>query len=317
MPNFTAPDLVTDLSITQYRSQLNENFRLIEAALVQIQNAIPSISGASVGQSNLTWIERALLPEGMIGVDSFFPSFSTDQDTLIVEHRQDGGYSSCVIGGLYHQTQEIFERAFGDIIVSDGTWPVVLAVKSNGYPSLEMQVVVEDTDNDYDLPLYRMDVTRAGSVWAVRNLRRVADLILDQGLGTRVLDADVPLAFGFKGQLGTGTGQRACGVIAPWDMEISGGYARLETAPTQTDGIEIEFRRGEPGTDAENVFTGAAAWTNGQSGDVVHLSANSPMTKVSAGEFIYAHVTVGEAVAVASDLFVTILARRIWHPIYR
>jgi hypothetical protein len=313
MPNFTAPTLIADV---QTAGEIRQDLNAIQTALIQIQNALPSVSGASVGQSNLTWVERALVPDGMIGVDSFFPSFSTDMDSLVVEHRQEGDFSSCVISGLYHQTQETFEKAFSDIITGDGTFPVVFAAKSMGYPSLAMKVLVEDTDNDYDLLLYRMDVTRSGSTWLVQNLRREATVLLDRGAFAATFDADFPLAFGLQGAIGTGAGQREAGVIAPWDCEVVGAYLRLGTAPTETDGLEIEIRRGE-GTDAESVCSGAALWSAGDGGTVMELSANTPQTQVSAGEWLHAHVTVGEAVSVAADLYVTVLVRRIWHPIYR
>lgn len=317
MPIYTAPEGVGDpLPEGNVRSALNEKFDLIGDALVDIQNAIPSVTGAAGGSANLTAVERFLLPDGIIGVDSFFPTFGTDQESLIVNHRQNGGISSCVINGLYHQTTTASETDWSTVIASDGTYPVVLAVKSTGYPSLSIKVLVEDTDNDYDLLLYRMDVTRAGTAFHVTNLRRYAEVILDQGSFAATFDADVPLTFLLPGGIGAGVGVRQYGVIAPWDLEVAGAFMRLGTAPTETDGVEIEIRRGE-GTDAESVLASAGTWGNGESGDVVEVAANTPRTIVEAGEWLYVYVTVAEVAPISADLAVTLLVRRVWHGVYR
>ena len=316
MPTFNAPTLIVDLSTTQYRSQLNQNFERIQAALIDIQNALGGVTGAAVPASNLTAIDRFLIPDGMLGSDSFFPTFSTDQDSLIVNHLQDGGFSSCVMNGLFHQTDEEFEKDFADIITSDGTYPVILGVRSAGYPNLTMRVLIEDTDNDVDLVLYRMDVTRTGSAWLVQNLRRAATVLLDRGSFSDVYDADLPLPFGLQGLVGIGQGPREAGVVAPWDLEVSGAWFRLGTAPSQTDGLEVEVRRGE-GTDSESVLSGAASWSAAQAGDSVEVLAATPRVQVSAGEFLRVWVTVAEAIAIASDLYCTLLVRRLRHPIYR
>lgn len=317
MPLFTAPDGVSDpLPTGNVRPALDEKFTLIGDALVDIQNALPSVSGAGGGSANLTAMERFLLPDGIIGVDSFFPTFGTDQESVIVNHRQDGGISSCVINGLYHQTTTASETEFSSIITSDGTYTVVLAVKSTGYPSLSIKVLVEDTDNDYDLLLYRMDVTRSGSAFHVTNLRRYAEVILDQGSFAATFDADVPLAFSLLGGMGSGVGSREAGVIAPWDLEVVGAFLRLGTAPTETDGFEVEIRRGT-GTDAENVLADPVNWGSGESGDVVEVSGNTPRSQVEAGEWLYVYVTVAEVAPISADLAVTLLVRRVWHGVYR
>lgn len=317
MPLFSAPEGVGDpLPTGNVRSALDEKFTLIGDALVDIQNAIPSVSGAGGGSANLTAVERFLLPDGILGVDSFFPTFGTDHESLIVNHRQDGGISSCVLGGLYHQTTTASETEFSSIIASDGTWPVVLAVKSTGYPSLSIKVLVEDTDNDYDLLIYRMDVVKSGSSWHVMNLRRYAEVILDQGSFAAAFDADVPISFTLAGGIGAGVGAREAGVIAPWNLEVVGAFLRLGTAPTETDGVEIEIRRGI-GTDAESVLASAATWGIGESGDVVEGAANTPRTIVEAGEWLYPYVTVAEVAPVSADLSVTLLVRRVWHGVYR
>lgn len=316
MSTFTAPTLITDLSPTQYRSQLNQNFEAIQSALIDLQNVVGGVSGSSVPASNLTAIDRMLLPSGMVGVDSFYPTFSTDHDEIVVENLQSGGISSCVLNGLFHQTDEEFSKSFSDIITGDGTFPVILGVKSAGYPNITLKVLVEDTDNDVDLVLYRMDVTRSGSTWLVQRLRREATVISDHGSFSDVFDADVPLAFGLQGAIGAGEGPREAGVVAPWDLEVSGAWFRLGAAPTETDGLEVEVRRGE-GTDAESVLVGAASWSASQAGDSVTVLASSPRAQVSAGEFLRVWVTVGEALPVAADLYVTLLVRRIYHQIYR
>jgi outer membrane lipoprotein SlyB len=313
MPNFTAPTLIGNVSTA---GEIRQDLNTIQTALINIQNAIPSVGGSGGGSANLTAIERILTPDGMIGVNSFVPTFSTDFDSIVVSNNQEGDVSSCMIFGLYHQTTESFEREFSDFIVSDGTYPCVLGVKSLGYPSLSVKCLIEDTDQDIDLVLYRFDVVRSGSVFVVRNLRRQATVLIDRGSFAAVFDQDIPLVFGMQGSIGAGAGWREAGVVAPWDLEVAGAYARLGTAPTQTDGIEIEIRRAE-GTDAESVLATSAVWSNGQSGDVVQLSPNSPMTQVSAGEFMRVFVTVGEAAPVAADLYVTLLCRRIYHGIYR
>jgi hypothetical protein len=316
--SFNPPNLDTDFSGTGVKSKLEGNFTSIEQALIDISNELPSIQGSQVGASNLTWVERALRPEGVVGHDSFVAFFGTDQDRLTILHLQEGDVSSCVIASNYHETSSSFSELFSTIIPIDGTYTVLFGVDSTGAPSMNMRIVVEDTDNDLDLPIWAFEVTRSGSNWTVTGLRRRCEVLMDRGAFTRAYAADWPFVFELKGTIGTGTGRRACGFIAPWDLEVRGAYLRLQTSPTQTDGVEIEIRANtDNDTTEENVLSGAAEFHFGQNGVVDQLSALSPPAQVRAGSWVYAHVTVAEGSAVASDLSVTVLTRRLSHVIYR
>lgn len=313
---FSPPDLDTDFSTTGVKSKLEGNFTAIEQALVDIANELPFVQGSQVGASNLTWVERSLRPEGVVGHESFVTFFGTDQDRLEILHLESGDVSSCVIANNYHETSTAFEQLFSTIITSDGTYTVIFGVNSAGAPSLAMQIAVEDTDNAINLPIWRFEVTRSGSNWTVTGLRRACEVLMDRGAFTRAYAADWPFIFELKGTIGTGVGPRACGFVAPWDLEVRGAYLRLGTAPTQTDGVEVEIRRGTD-TDQESVLASSAAWSFGQAGVIDQLSALSPPAQVRAGEWVHVHVTVAEASAVAADLSVTLLTRRLSHAIYR
>ena len=141
--SFTAPDLITGLSTSAFRTQLNSNFTAIENAFIQIQNELPAIIGNQSFAANLTWVERAIRSEGVIGSDAFAVSFNTDTDTFNISHNSPGGYSSCVISSRYHHTNTSYSKTLSDLCTGDGTYTLIFGIKTLGAPLLERKLLVE------------------------------------------------------------------------------------------------------------------------------------------------------------------------------
>lgn len=311
---FSAPDLITDLSTTAYRAQLNANFLKIENALIEIQNELPLVAPIAFA-ANLSWIEKAIRSGGVIGRDSFVVSFSTD-DELVITHDLPDGYSAAVINNRFHQTDAVFTKALSDVCTIDGDYTLIFGLKSLGAPTTEMRLVVEDTDQDIDLPVWRFNVTRASDVYLVSNLHRVCDIVMSRQGFEDLHDFPHPLSWSYAGALPTSEGEFSTGFVVPWDCEVEGAYMRLATGPHHTDGLTVDLYVGGPGTDAISVLSAPASWSATDDGVVVTCSPVSERVQVLAGGFIYPYLVLADDSGTAANLSITLLLKRVYHTLY-
>lgn len=328
---FEPPTLVTDLDTKKYRTQLNENFIAIQEAFEDLVALLPSslsdAQAASVTRlealmeglptsSNVTIVEKILKGDGVVGVDSFVPSFNAS--AFSIAHSSPSGFSAAVINGKYHQTEEAFSKNFADMSLSSGVTTCIFGVSSEGAPLLEMDFVKESLA-DFGLEVFEVDVYKSGSTYAVVEVRLVADVVIDQDAFDKALRQELPISFSWPGQLPSTEGRLGTGILVPWGCEVLGGYARLETAPEQTDGVEVEFRAGED-TDAENIFTAAASWGPADARVTRTMSALSNKKQLAAGALVYPYLTVAENALTdypprAADLSLTVIVRRLYQSI--
>lgn len=311
---FKAPTLEKDFTGTGVVTKLKGNFDAVERALIQIENTLPTI-GTTSG-TNLMWVEQAVRSHGIIGHLSFIPSFNAEQDFLTVEHGLPDGFSACVMGNKYHQTQEEFSQDLKDVVTADGSYRVALGVRSRGAPAMDMIVELYDTNSVSDLHLYTFDVTRVGNDLHVENLRLVAPIILDRDAFRKVHDFDHALTMAYKGALPAYAGPLPVGIIVPWDCSVEGAFLRLETGPAHTEGLTIELWSGS-GTDAFNVLGGNASWGSGQSRTIFEVAGKDEPQLLPAGSYVFPQIVYGEGTTdpQASDLTVTLVTRRIYHEI--
>lgn len=311
--SYVAPTLTTVLDSTGYRSEMDSNFSLIQQALIDIQNAIPSFGGR-VTAGMLTLVDTLGVPSGVVGTDSFVPGFSTDSDAVDVFHNAPGGISSCVIGSRYHEYSTAWSKNLSEVVLSDGTYEVALGARSLGSPAMELLLELEDTDKSQELTFFSMDVTRSGSSYSVANLRRVAPVLASRDSFTKVFEFHYPLTFHVAGALPTVAGDVPVGVVVPWDARVESAWFRLATAPDNTDGVTVELRDAAD-TDGSNVLASAATWSAGEDGRAVQVAGNGEPTIVAAGTFLRLWIAVPDGSGVAADLSCTVLLRRIYHDI--
>jgi hypothetical protein len=312
---FTAPTLVTSLSTSAYRTQLNANFLALQNALYQLQNELPAIIGNQSFVANLTWVERAIRADGVIGTDAFEIAFNTDGDTFEIQHNAPGGYSSCVISSRYHHTNTAYTKALSELCTGDGSYTLVFGLKTIGAPQIEQKLLVEDTDQDIDIVIWRFDCTRSGSTYTVSNLRRMCDMLMSKEAFLNTFDFYHPLTWTYTGTLPTTVGDFGTGIIVPWDCEVEGAYMHLATEPDQTDGITVDLYTGS-GTDTASILDAPASWGRGESGVVKTCSPLAENTQLTAGTFIQPYlVTVESGEGTAANLSITLLLRKIYHTI--
>ena len=315
---FTAPNISTNTSTL---TSINGNFNLINNAFKNIQNILPGITTQIYG-SNLTLVDYATMDDGIIGTDSFIPSFNSD-DELVITHGTSYGKSACVIQNRWHDTNSVWSKALNDVVVDDGTFTVNFGVRSRGAPAIEMLLEIAGTDNEQELTIYSFTVYRNSGSYTVSNLRLECPVIISKDSFAKAFQPDIPLTYTYQGVLPANIGRLPTGILIPWDCSVEGAYMRLETLPnkyTDQNTLEIElFDTIE--TDATNILADSATWNERETPrQVKTLTALTPAKLLSAGTFVYPNITVAENAitdypATASDLTITLLVKRIYHDI--
>lgn len=207
MATFNAPALFTVVDRTIYESQINQNFAKIQTALNSLQNIIPSVTGAGLQPSNLNWVERAILPDGVLGTEGFTPVFSSGTDgdeTLQITHPGEASTSAAIMQSVFHRSTTVKTVDLTALTsAANETIEVAIGVKSAGAPVLEILVSENNTDYDADLILYTFDLTvTGGSFWRATNLRRVADILMDRESWNKLWTHGAAINFNITGSLG-------------------------------------------------------------------------------------------------------------------
>ena len=319
---FNAPDLITTLSTTNFRVELDSNFSLIETALAELQNAIPTSRLSA--QTNLDVIDQLVVPTGIIGVDSFVPSISGGDTTFTIGHSTYDSASYCVIDQKFHSTNSPFTRTFESIgITGSGDYVVKFGVKTRGAPIIEQYLEIEDTDNLQDLTIWKMDVNRDVGTFTVSNLRFMSTYLVSVTNFTKTFDSDVPLCSQHPGVLPSYAGPLDTGILIPWDCEVQSAYVRLGAMPsghTDATDVVIQMSYGS-GTDTYNVLNNTATFAADTApGTVRTLTALSEPYQLAAGSFVRPEIVTAENAntdipATAANLTVTLNVRRIYHDI--
>jgi len=315
MGSYNAPTLVTSIDTDNYRSELNSNFTSIQAALISIENAIPSFGGRSTA-GNLSVVDYLVIPDGVIGTDSFIVEFSTDEDEVSIRHDAPNGISACVIGDRYHESNVAWSKALSDVVSGDGTYRLALGAQSFGSPTIELLLEEELTDLTQELTFWTFDVTIATGVYSVTNLRRKATVLIDRQSFDQVFTFQHALTFCHTGALPVAIGDIGIGVIVPWDAMVVGGWVHLSEAPVNTDGgsVTIEIRDSDD-TDGQNVFIDDASWAPAEDRTVRQLTADAEPTLVRAGTFLRPWISAVDSGGAGFDLSGTILLQRVYHEI--
>jgi hypothetical protein len=317
---FNAPDLVTSLSTTQFRTELNSNFTLIETAFAELQNAIPTSRLSA--QTNLDVIDQLVVPSGIIGIDSFVPSLSSDHTTFSISHDTYDSKSYCVIDQIFHSADASFNKTFESIGISgSGDYVVKFGVRTRGAPVLEQHLEIEDTDNLQDLTIWKMDVNRDVGAFTVTNLRFESTYLVSITNFTNAFAADIPLTAKYSGLLPAYAYVYDAGILIPWDCEVQKAFVRLGTMPaghTDASDVVIQLSYGS-GTDTYNVLADQATFTAATPpGTVRTLNATSAPYQLSAGSFVFPEIVTAEAARTdipptAADLSVVLIVKRIYH----
>lgn len=321
MPTFTAPALHTTIDRAIYESQLNSNFSKINTAFISLQNIIPTIAGAGLQPSNLLWVERAILPDGVLGTDGFTPVFtmSTDGDTLSLDvtHPGEAATSAAIMQSVYHRATTVKTVDLTSLTTtSDETIEISIGLLSAGAPSLEIVVGENVTDFDSDLILYTFDLTvSGGTFWQATNLRRVADVLMDRESWTKIWDGGETINFQNPGSLGQSVGLLPGSFVAPYDCQVVEAHFDLGTAAGSGETITAELVSSDNLTDG-NILASTASWASPASGVLLRLGL-TPNVLVSKGSRIQCNLTVADdsTDSVGGDLNVTVLIRRIYHEI--
>lgn len=322
---YTSPSLFTTMSATEFRSQIETNFSLIQTALDQIQTDLPGVS-VQTPLTNMQAVEYMTRPNGFVGSDSFVPRFTTDFDGFAIEHASPLGVSAAVFSNKLHQTGEAFSKTFEEIgITTTGDYVVKFGLITRGSPIVEMKLELEDTDNLQELTLWKMDVNRNVNVFTVTNLRRESPVLVARSSFTEVYERPVPLSLTYTGVLPTVTGRLPVGLLMPWNCEVMGAKARIETPPaSHTDQstltISLDYILG---TDATPVVSTATFDERDGVGAIAEMNALTPEPfQLAESDYVYPNITVPEAnltdfPAQASDLTVTLLVKEIQHDVLR
>jgi hypothetical protein len=317
---FQSPDLNENISTV---AQINGNFTLIQTALNTLQNLIPRVQVQRLG-GNIAWIDKQLRPDGVVGHQSFTPSFGTDWDSFAVFHNTPNGYSTVIIDEAIHETDVAFSQSFSSLITLDGTYEVVFGVRSRGTPICEMLLELEYTDKSQTLTIWTMDVTKSGAVWTVSNLRREAPVHMNRDSWEKTIDQQVPLTYQYEGTLPGVPGRLPTGILIPFDCEPMSAYMRLETPPaeyTDQGDVVIEIDR-ILDTDATNILGGSATFADSDGiGAIKTISGITPeRPQLAAGTYVYPNLTSVETPLTdfpvqAAGLTITLLVRQIYHEI--
>ena len=319
---FNAPDLITSLSTTNFRVELNSNFSLIETALAELQNAIPTSRLSA--QTNLDVIDQLVVPTGVIGVDSFVPTLAGDHSSFTIGHDTYDSTSYCIIDQKFHSTNVGFTRTFDSIgITGSGDYVVKFGVRTRGAPIIEQYLEIEDTDNLQDLTIWKMDVNRNVGTFTVSNLRFMTTYLVSVTNFTNVFEADVPLCFQYSGALPAYAGPLETGILIPWDCEVQKAYVRLGAMPTgHTDATDVVLQMSYgSGTDTYNIFSNTATFTAATApGTVRTLTAPAEPYQLAAGSFVRPEIITAETARTdipptAANLTITLQVRRIYHDV--
>lgn len=326
MSDFTPPTLVTNLSTTAYRTQLNSNFATIEQAFRDVSNTLPKTT--LTPNTNVSWVDRATRPSGIIGKNAFYPILGTDHSRFAVAHNGPDSVSACVIGNNYHSTDRSFSKTFEEIgITGSGDYVVNFGVRSVGAPLLEMLLEENETDQLQTLTIWRMNVNRNLGVFTVTNLRLMCDLLMDQETFVATYHRDMPLSCSHEGVLPTTSERVPAGILIPWNCEIQRAFVRLETPPlahTDQNTIEIMLAR-VMGTDYENVLASTASFAHSDAAGTtrtLEAISNPGPYQAQEGEYVYPLLLSNELDLTdfppqAAGLSVTLLVKQIHHGIYR
>ena len=324
---FTAPTLVTSISTQTFRTQINSNFNLIQNALQQIQTELTAGSGTR-SVSNISWIERQLKPDGVIGHQSFVPDFDVGSGVFEITHETPSGKSIAILNGATHETNATFSKLMTDIVTSNGTFEVAFGIITRGAPVCEQFLELESTDKAQELTIWTMDVTRSGATVTLANLRRVAPVHMNRDSWGKVLDFEHAITWRRNGLLPLTAGPiDGTGLLIPWNCTVDRAYVRLETPPamfTDSQDVVIEIDRLR-GTDATNILDGQATFTDRDGiGAVKWIFGQSPeQVQLEAGDFVYPNLVTPEQSVNLTDfpqeaggLSITLLLRRIYDEIY-
>jgi hypothetical protein len=317
---FNPSTLVTDLGTSGFKNKLNSNFAKIQTDLNAISNELPKVAPREKAGS-VAILGHLSEPDGVVGTESFGLTFSATAVT--VTHGFDDGTSAAIMADRYYKTTQAFSKTFASIVSAPGDYTVWFGVRALAAPLLEMLFELESTETEQDLTIWSFDLNLTGVTYTVTNLRRVATVLSSREAFTRVFTFEHPLTWHHAGLLPAGGGPFDTGIIVPWDCEVTGGYARLGTAPVQwtnADSVEVIVRTGG-GTDADDLFTANAVWAPGDDGLVRTFSPLAEPMQLAAGTFVYPEVMVDEFVNTeverqAADLSLTLLLRQIYQGVY-
>lgn len=326
---FKAPTLITSISAATFRTQINSNFSLVQSALQKIQTELTAGSGVRNLASNLDWVNKQLLPDGVIGHQAFVPRFDTDSNTFEIDHNTPSGSSSLIISSVLHETNSVFSKTLSDVVTSNGTFEVAFGCVTRGAPVAEQLLELESTDKVQTLTIWTMDITRNGSLFTIANLRRACPVHVNADSWQKVLDFEHAITWQRPGLLPLVSGPiDGTGILIPWNCVADSAWVRLETPPpefTDASDIVIELDRIR-GTDATNILSGQATFSDRDDiGTIKSIDGQSPEPYLlEAGDFVYPNLITPEQSAELTDfpqagggLSITLLVKRIYHEIYR
>lgn len=319
--SFEAPTLVTVIDPVNYQTQLDSNFTSIDLALIQIQNELDVAKPSAGGVSKVSWLDHTLNPDGVFGVDSFELVFSSDDDFLTIQHPANG--SGAIFDNVLFNTTKAFTSDLSAVVTSDGTFRVVVGIQTVGAPNLNIIVSQSDGDTgdadaNIDLVIYDFDVTKAGDVYTVANIRRRAAILINRDAFVKAIGQEIPLTLHIPGALPSTVGNLDEGMIIPWDCEVVRAFMRLRVAPTDsavTDPtVRLELFSNVADTDGE-IATGFAEWLDTEDGQTRTLEGFLEPKQLIAGDFIGVNQIEADSDGAAADLTVTLLLKRIYHEI--
>lgn len=351
---FTAPTLTTSLSPTGYAAELDSNLSSIQTAFNNLQTLLTGDAFAASPFNyviNFQHLTRLSDDGGVVGEKAFAISFDTSEENLTISHSGLGASSNAVfterasggVGGVggfprWYTSDTAYTTSLTSLTGGvDGTYNIIVGLRSVGSPSITYVVAVGDTaSTDYeslniDLPLYSFSYTRSGggSTYNVTNLRRECDVSVAHDSFKRVYDAEVPMTINIQDPLAWSAGTKEMntdgyiptvgGFIIPWDCEVSKAYVYCENINLKapTDGYQFDLFEGgyQVGTSAPNIMQSIFGYpiTLKDSGTTVAMTAATPPRQVAAGTFIQPAIGPSEGILPTdppTGLTITLLLKR-------
>ena len=311
---FEPPTLFHPIDAGDYIAQVNSNFSDLQSALNEISSELAANSGGGVAAgSNFGWLTSMTLPDGVVGPESWVPEFSGDRQTLTF-NVPTKGFNDAVVNGNLRIDNTVWTVDLPSVIsaLPDGAYRVAIQLKAQAGGVSSLLVEQADTSNDEtgDLTLYEFEYAKAGALYTVKNLTRVARMILSSTLVDQKVEELVPLNIVASTPLPFNVAEeKAWGIHVPFDAEIVKAYATLAVAPTATCGLQIVKGAGIP------LLASDFSFSAGDEFDTKEAAAVATVERfVEEGSFLRIDIT--DSSPSADGLTVTVMLRRVHHTIY-
>lgn len=308
---FTAPTgLDVAVVAASYISDIDGKFQKCHDAFVSIQNELPTIIPVGSSANNLALLDGLAVPNGIVGPTSFMPSFSSDLETLTINHPTFGSTveSRAVIASRSHNFSTATTYDVSAFVLTETLQRAIIGLSSSGSPVMTMFCGLSEESEDAsnaDLAIYEFYISENSLGVHIEGMRLLVPIIADRDGYDKLMDLEVPLQ-GFISQYVSPDKFR---FMVPFDCEILDCYWRFGNLAagslisfyllgTQESGGTVQL--------TGDKTTGMTVDTN------ITLLANDPPTQMVKGQSI----SLVSSPATLDDLSMVIRVRKIHQEVY-